>query len=68
MISLVNLCVGYLRDSPFLDDLEHIGRCFDTTTKLRLRNAEEREYVKFGSTKDNDERRNIRFGQLKLMG
>ena len=30
--------------------------------------AEEAQYVKFGSTRDNDERYNIRFGQLKLMG
>ena len=30
--------------------------------------AEEHAYVKFGSTRDNDESCNIRFGQLKLMG
>ncbi|KAF8805178.1 hypothetical protein BYT27DRAFT_7192849 [Phlegmacium glaucopus] len=59
---------SYLADSPFLDDLEHIICCFDKTTKLRFRKAEEPQYVKFGSTKDNDENYNIRFGQLKLMG
>ena len=59
---------GYLSDSPFLDDLEHIVRCFDKTTKLRFRNANEPEYIKFGSTRDNDKSYNIRLGQLKLMG
>jgi hypothetical protein len=62
------LCLDYLNDSPFLDDLEHIVRCFDKTTKLRFRNTEEPEYVKFGSTRDNDKSYNIRLGQLKLMG
>ncbi|KAF8805120.1 hypothetical protein BYT27DRAFT_7243300 [Phlegmacium glaucopus] len=59
---------SYLADSPFLDDLDHIVRCFDKTTKLRFRKADEPQYVKFGSTRDNDESYNIRFGQLKLMG
>jgi len=59
---------SYLNDSPFLDDLDHIILCFDKTTKLRFRNAEEPQYVKFGSTRDNDESYNIRFGQLKLIG
>jgi len=59
---------SYLSDSPFLDDLEHIVRCFDKTTKLRFRNANEPEYIKFGSTRDNDKSYNIRLGQLKLMG
>ena len=58
----------FLADSPFVDDLEHIVRCFDKTTKLRFRKAEEPQYIKFGSTRDNDEAYNIRFGQLKLMG
>jgi len=59
---------SYLTDSPFLDDLEHIVLCFDKTTKHRFRKVEEPQYVKFGSTRDNDESYNIRFGQLKLMG
>ena len=62
------LGLDYLKDSPYLDDLEHIVRCFDKATKLRFRNDEEFEYIKFGSTKDNDESCNIRFGQMKLMG
>jgi hypothetical protein len=59
---------NYLADSPFADDIDHIVRCFDKTTKLRFRNAEEPQYVKFGSTRDNDPSYNIRFGQLKLLG
>ncbi|CAA7260337.1 unnamed protein product [Cyclocybe aegerita] len=58
----------FLEDSPFIEDLEHIIRCFDKTTKLRFRNAEEPSYIKFGSTRDNDENYSIRFGQLKLQG
>ena len=68
IIRLVNIYLGYLADSPYLDDLEHIIRCFDKTTKLRFRSAEEPQYIKFGSTRDNDESYNIRFGQLKLLG
>jgi len=59
---------NHLTDSPYIDDLDHIVRCFDRTTKLRFRDADEHQYIKFGSTRDNDERHNIRFGQLKLMG
>jgi hypothetical protein len=64
----LHLLLGYLADSPFLDDLDHIVRCFDKTTKLRFVTADEPEYIKFGSTRDNDKNCNIRFGQLKLMG
>ena len=63
-----HLCLVHLSDSPFIDDLEHIVRCFDKTTKLRFSTAEEPEYIKFGSARDNDETCNIRFGQLKLTG
>ena len=62
------LCLGYLKDSPYLNDLNDIVRCFDKSTKHRFRNAEQPEYVKFGSTRDNDKICNIRLGQLKLMG
>ena len=62
------LCLDYLSNSRFLEDLYHIVHCFDETTKLRFKNAEEPGYVKFGSTRDKDEKCNIRFGQLKLMG
>jgi hypothetical protein len=59
---------GFLADSPFIDDLDHIVRCFDKTTKLHFRKAEEPQYIRFGSIRDNDMAYNIRFGQLKLLG
>ena len=62
------LCLDYLSNSRYIDDLDDIVRCFDKTTKLRFRKAEEPQYIKFGSTRDNDESYNIRFGQLKLLG
>ena len=58
----------FLFESLFLDDIDHIVRIFDTSTKLRFNNAEVHQYVKFGSTRDNDPLYNIRFGQLKLAG
>jgi hypothetical protein len=33
-----------------------------------FKNAEDAQYVKFGSTRDTDASVNIRFGQLKLLG
>jgi hypothetical protein len=60
--------IGFLAESDFLDDLGHIVRCFDKTTKLRFRSADEPQFVKFGSTRDNDEDCNIRYGQLKMAG
>ena len=60
--------IGFLAESDFLEDLGHIVMCFDKTTKLRFRNADEPQFVKFGSTRDNDEDCNIRYGQLKMTG
>jgi len=60
--------LDYLQGSTFLADLEHIVGCFDKTTKLRFRNADEPQYIKFGGARDNDQSCNIRFGQLKLLG
>ena len=60
--------IGFLAESDFLEDLNHIVKCFDKTTKLRFRNADEPQFVKFGSTRDNDEDCNIRYGQLKMTG
>ena len=60
--------IGFLAKSDFLDDLDHIVRCFDKTTKLRFRSADEPQFVKFGSTRDNDDDCNIRYGQLKMTG
>jgi len=51
-----------------LADIKHIAGCFDKTTKLRFRNSDEPQYIKFGGTRDNDPSCNIRFGQLKLLG
>ncbi|KAF9480732.1 hypothetical protein BDN70DRAFT_832251 [Pholiota conissans] len=59
---------SYLADSPFADDVKHIVQCFDKTTKLRFRSTEVPQYIKFGSTRDNDADHNIRFGQLKIPG
>ncbi len=58
----------FLSDSEFIDDLDHIIRRFDTTTKIRFRNPDDPQYIKFGSTRDNDRDHNIRFGQLKVAG
>ncbi|KAF9234835.1 hypothetical protein BU15DRAFT_78668 [Melanogaster broomeanus] len=41
---------------------------FDRTTKLRFRNAEEPQYIKFGTVRDKDPEYDIRSGQLKLAG
>lgn len=58
----------FLSDSEFIDDLDHIIRRFDTTTKIRFRNPDDIQYIKFGSTRDNDRDHDIRFGQLKVAG
>ena len=62
------IVIGFLAESDFLEDLGHIVSCFDKTTKLRFRSADEPQFVKFGSTRDNDEDCNIRYGQLKMTG
>jgi len=50
------------------DDTTHITDCFDKTTKLRFRSAEEPSFIKFGTLRDKDPDFNIRSGQLKLSG
>ena len=62
------ICLDYLQGSTFLADLDNIIECFDKSTKLRFRNSDEPQYIKFGGAKDNDPNCNIRFGQLKLLG
>jgi hypothetical protein len=64
----LNLHLDYLKESDFYDDLDHVIRCFDKTTKLRFNNDQQPQYIKFGGTRDNDASCNIRFGQLKLAG
>lgn len=63
-VFLLNL----LAESPFLDDLDTIVKSFDKTTKLRFRNSTEPQFIKFGSTRDNEQEVGIRYGQLKLSG
>ncbi|RXW25697.1 hypothetical protein EST38_g165 [Candolleomyces aberdarensis] len=58
----------YLKDSDFHEDLDHIVRCFDKSTKVRFSSDKQPQYIKFGGTRDNDAACNIRFGQLKLAG
>ncbi|PBK65406.1 hypothetical protein ARMSODRAFT_940350 [Armillaria solidipes] len=57
-----------LKGSKYAEEVDNIAECFDKTTKLRFRNAEEPAYVKFGSMKDKDLALDIRSGQLKLAG
>ena len=59
---------AHLANSDYLSDLDHICKCFDENTKIRFKNENDPQFIKFGSTKDNDANVNIRFGQLKLTG
>jgi len=61
-------CLDCLQESTFLADLDNIVECFDKTTKLRFRNSDEPQFIKFGGARDNDQNCNIRFGKLKLLG
>ncbi|KJA20616.1 hypothetical protein HYPSUDRAFT_42920 [Hypholoma sublateritium FD-334 SS-4] len=63
-----NFLKSYLANSPFVEDIDHIIRCFDKNTKPRFRNSNEPQYIKFGSIRDNDATVNVRSGQLKLEG
>lgn len=60
--------IDLLTESAFIDDLDTIVRCFDKTTKLRFRSKNDPQFIKFGSTRDNEPETNIRYGQLKLSG
>ncbi|KAJ2928087.1 hypothetical protein H1R20_g9022, partial [Candolleomyces eurysporus] len=51
----------YLKDSDFYEDLDHIVKCFDKSTKVRFQNDAQMEYIKFGATRDNDPSCNIRY-------
>ena len=62
------LSADYLKESDHHDDLDHIVSCFDKTTKVWFSDDTQPQYVRFGSTRDNDTEFNIRFGQLKLNG
>jgi len=57
-----------LKDSPFIDELDHIVHCFDRTTKMRFKSQHGSQYIKFGGARDNDPDLNIRAGAIKLEG
>ncbi|KAF5321963.1 hypothetical protein D9619_002083 [Psilocybe cf. subviscida] len=65
---LENLLHDRLRGSKFAEDVAHMAACFDKHTKLRFKQKEEPQYIKFGAARDNDEIHEIRFGQLKVTG
>ncbi|KAJ7263612.1 hypothetical protein B0H12DRAFT_1103171 [Mycena haematopus] len=57
-----------LRGSRYAGDINHIHECFDKTTKLRFRERNDLQYIKFGRPSDNDPALNITSGQLKVEG
>jgi len=57
-----------LAESKYLMDIDHIEKCFDESTKVVFRDSASPQYIRFGSSKDNDPQVNIRSGQLKLPG
>ena len=68
MLKSTNGSSDMLKDSPFIDELDHIIHCFDKTTKMRFKNKDGSQYIKFGSPRDNDAGLNIRAGAIKLEG
>ena len=65
---LTRKLLAFLANSDYLSDLDHICKCFDQNTKIRFKNENDPQFIKFGSTKDNDANVSIRFGQLKMTG
>lgn len=59
---------GKLRGSKYKEDVDHMTRCFDKTTKLTFRNSGEPSYIRFGTARDRDPSVDIRSGQMKLPG
>ncbi|PBK65414.1 hypothetical protein ARMSODRAFT_940364 [Armillaria solidipes] len=57
-----------LRRTKFAKEAEHIAECFDRTTKLRFKVADEPAYIHFGGMRDKDPKLNINMGKLKLTG
>ncbi|KAK0434124.1 hypothetical protein EV421DRAFT_2088138 [Armillaria borealis] len=57
-----------LRRTKFAKEAEHIAQCFDRTTKLRFKVADEPAYIHFGGMRDKDPKLNINIGKLKLTG
>ncbi|KAI9573194.1 hypothetical protein HD554DRAFT_2059684 [Boletus coccyginus] len=50
------------------DIVQQMKEIFDQTTKLRFRDADGPQYIKFGTVRDKDPQYGIRSGQLKLTG
>ena len=69
MLTLIALS-GKLEGSKYggPEFLKQMTEIFDKTTKLRLRNAEDPQYIKFGTVRDKDPQYDIRSGQLRLAG
>ncbi len=57
-----------LKRTKFSKEAEHIAQCFDKTTKLRFKVADEPAYIHFGGMRDKDPKLNINMGKLKLTG
>ena len=51
-----------------LDIVQQMKEIFDWTTKLGFRDADDPQYIKFGTVRDKDPQYDIRSGQLKLVG
>ncbi|KAK7472172.1 hypothetical protein VKT23_000294 [Stygiomarasmius scandens] len=60
--------LGKLANSRFLEDVDHITECFDKSTKLTFKDADEPAFIKFGAVRDRDPDVGIRSGQMKLLG
>ncbi|KAK0209591.1 hypothetical protein IW262DRAFT_1468853 [Armillaria fumosa] len=58
----------HLEGSRFEPEVDLIVECFDKTTKLQFRNAEEPTYIRFRTMRDHDPTLDICSGQLKLAG
>lgn len=48
--------------------VQQMKAIFDNTTKLRFRDADEPQYIRFGTVRDKDPEHDIRSGQIKLAG
>uniref|UniRef100_A0A8H7Y9N2 Protein kinase domain-containing protein n=1 Tax=Psilocybe cubensis TaxID=181762 RepID=A0A8H7Y9N2_PSICU len=57
-----------LSDSKFKDRADIVLQSFERTTKFRFSNPGEPEYLTIGGAKDNDKKRHIKRGQLRLQG
>ncbi|KJA20624.1 hypothetical protein HYPSUDRAFT_42934 [Hypholoma sublateritium FD-334 SS-4] len=58
----------FLQDSPYIEDVDHMVACFNKTCKPTFKNADDTQYIKFGSFRDNDAEHHIRAGELMLQG